>query len=204
MGTAGTQDHHAPADVFDLLEQEDREISKLFGRVESTEGPSVTERYEHGNYEKDLIGHLTVREAAKDELVRGLAAFPDLRTVRDRLAEHDEARKQAIDTVDKMARGIQGIDLNQGQDFDGAMSAVRALVVPEIEWELGEGLPTLRGAIAPETRTTAFHESRYLRHHAHTPGEAQHWYERIPGMSLLETVRDRLREYPKAGREERE
>ena len=46
-----------------------------------------------------------------------------------------------IDCVEKMSRGVQGINLRVGQDFEGGMDDLIEVVGAEIEWELADRAP---------------------------------------------------------------
>lgn len=109
-------------------------------------------------------------------------------------------RRALIDRVEKMSRGVQGINLNQGQNFDAELQSVMQVVGTEIEWELDDALPAIRGAIAGTDREAELKSAGHLARHASSnlvPGGPR-WVERAPVVLRPITLYDRLRDYPHA------
>jgi hypothetical protein len=102
--------------------------------------------------------------------------------------------------VEKMSRGVQGINLRVGQDFDGEMEALMQVVEPETEWELTSALPDVKRALQATDREDELRSARYLSAHAPTNlhPDGPRWWERAPVISRLITVYDRLRDFPRA------
>jgi hypothetical protein len=191
-------------DAVDLLESEDRFIKDVFARLAITEGRSVTQRSEHGNLDKQLVRRMAVREAARDHIAEVLLRTWLVETGK-RLRQGLSARRGAMDNVEEMSRSIQGIYLNSGQDFDGAVKSLRAIVGPEIDWELTDVIPLIRRSFSPDERLTLFRPADFLRKHAPTnlSPDGPRWYEHAGLISRLIAARDHLRDYPRANRGQR-
>ena len=124
---------------------------------------------------------------------------PSLHDVSSRLEEGMRQHRRSIDRVEKMSRGVQGKNLRVGQDFDGEMEELMQIVGTEIEWELGVGLPRLKGALRAVDREDELKTARHVAAHAPTSlsPKGPRWWERAPLISRLITVYDRLRDYPR-------
>jgi hypothetical protein len=188
-------------DALDVLKSEDRAVAEIFRLFFTTRASAVSEREQHGNLGKQLIRRMGVREAARDHLSEALAATP-LLEVSARLLVNTTSRRQALDQVEAMSRGIQGIYLNTHQDFDGAVAALRDIVQPEIKWELDEAIPLVESTLSVEQRAQMFRSARYLRKHAPTRLDplGPKWYEHAHVFSRVLTIRDHLRDFPRANR----
>jgi hypothetical protein len=186
-----------PGNALDLLESEDLELRRLFTQLRLKRGPSVGERAEYGELAKQTIRRLATREAALVEVAR-VAADPDLREIADRLEFARHEHRPSIDRIEKMSRGVQGINLRVGQDFEGAMVDLMQIVGTEIEWELSEGVPALEGALRRTDRERARHRAERGATRAPTTSgpEGPRWWERAPGISRLLTLYDHLRDVP--------
>jgi hypothetical protein len=147
MSAANDADQHSSA--VDLLEIEDLELRRLFTALRSRRGTSVEERSEYGDIAKRAIRHLATREAALVDVSGVASDDPSLRDVSERFEESMREHRAHIDRVERMSRGVQGINLRLGQDFDGEMEELMQVVGTEIEWELEVALPELQGASNP-------------------------------------------------------
>jgi hypothetical protein len=99
-----------------------------------------------------------------------------------------------------MSRGVQGINLNVGQDFDSEMQELERIVGTEIEWELGEAIPQILHAVGDEPGVDdQMKSAHYLQKHAPTNLEPSgpRWIERAPVISRLLTIYDHLRDFPR-------
>jgi hypothetical protein len=128
----------------------------------------VMERYEYGSLNKELIRKMAIREAARDSVALVIGDCATLAEIATRLDSDTQQCREAMDKVEMMARGIQGIALNEGQDFDDAVRGLRSIIGPEIDWELDEGIPAITQALSGEDRVEMFNSARYLEHHAPT------------------------------------
>src|SRR5262249_29440421 len=126
---------------LDLLEGEDRKILKLVTELNAVRGQGVAERSDYGNHAKLLVRHFATREAALMDVVEGLRGVPELSGLQHRLEAGTAERRHRMDVVEKMSRGVQGLYLNTGQDFDPALRSLVDFVAPDLEWEIGEGVP---------------------------------------------------------------
>ena len=120
-----------------------------------------------------------------------------------RMVEGAVERRKQFDIVGDMSRNIQGMYLNQGQDFDVQMQPLIEEVEIEIKWEMEEGLPTIRRAA--RVTPLGFKRARVVLRHAPTrlSPTGSRWYERAPVVSRLLTIFDHLRDHPRATSGER-
>jgi hypothetical protein len=192
------QSRRKGGDALDLLEQEDRAIAALFTQLGSSTGPAVKDRYDHGNQSKRLTRRIAFREAAKADLVRVLGLDPELEELRVHLAGAVEQRRDAMNVLDQMSRGVRPIDLNKTQDLDGAIDELRRAVLPEIHWELTEGIGTIRNSLSAEQRA-ALHSAHYVRHHSPTKVNPKGFrrYEHIGFVGWVLTVWDHMLDRPR-------
>jgi hypothetical protein len=193
---------HEDGDAVGLLKKEDRAIEEVLRRFCETENSSAVEnRSDHGNMGKQLVRRMAVREAAREHIADVLARS-ELSEISIHLREGCTARREAMNRIENMSRSIQGIHLNAGQDFDGAVETLQAIVTPEIRWELGEAIPLIERTISSSRRSTLFHSARYIRKHAPAKvnPDGPKWYEHDRLVSRVLTVIDHLRDYPRANR----
>ncbi len=185
--------------ALDVLEYEDHHLHALFEQLAATCGPSVTERSAHGDLGKQLVRRLAVREAARLDIVQGLASVEGLSEVLSDMNGAIESRRNAIDRLDVMARGVTAMDLNKGQDFEAAIKSARDIIEPEIEWDLATGIPAIRESVSAENCSHLLHDGRYLRKHAPThPGiGAGRWYERMGALTRLVAAWHHMRDRPR-------
>jgi hypothetical protein len=184
---------------LDLLEAEDLQLRRLFSALRLTRGTSVEDRAQYGDIAKETIRHLATREAAVVDVSKVASEAPNLQEISNRLEEGMRKHRPHIDRVERMSRGVQGINLRVGQDFDGEMEELMQVVGSEIEWELGVALPGLEGSLAAADRQDDLKSARHLMTHAPTSlsPAGPRWWERAPLISRLLTVYDRLRDFPR-------
>jgi hypothetical protein len=182
------------------LETEDLELRRLFAALRLTRGPSVEERARYGDLAKEAIRHLATREAALVDVSDVVSRDPSLQEFSDRLQQSMREHRPHMDRVEKMSRGVQGINLRVGQDFDGEMEGLMQVVDTEMEWELDVALPALKGALKAGDREDELKTAEYLSVHAPTnlDPDGPQWWERAPVISRLITIYDRLRDFPRA------
>ncbi|MGH9081009.1 MAG: hypothetical protein ACRDYE_13240 [Acidimicrobiales bacterium] len=167
-------------DAIDLLEEEDVALLALFAQFDETSGQGVVNQSRHGDLGKQLVRRMAVREAAKMDIVRVIKHAGEMGSLGAKLTGDDpKGRRSGINEIDRMTRHVRAIDIDRAQDFDGAVSRLRAIVAPEIEWELSEGMDALRVELAPSQRAS-LHRSHYLRRRAPTKlhRDGSRWYER--------------------------
>jgi len=132
-----------------------------------------------------------------------VAKVPELESVVQHLDRDAGGRRSAIDQVEKMSRGVQGINVNTGQDFDRELRSLMQIVGSEIEWDLNEGIPAVRSALEQHGRMEDLQTASTLAKHAPTnlQPDGPRWYERAPVVSRAITLYDHLRDFPKSIRE---
>ena len=197
-----------PADesALDLLEREDRELLQLFSDLAASRGTSVESRARYGDLAKNLIRLVATREAALVDVSTALEGLEVAERERAALERDTSERRQAIDTVERMSRGVPGMNLNSGQDFDGALSALIDILERRIERDLRVSIPALRRLLTSEQADAAFHSAAHVARHAPTKlnPKGPAWYERAPFVSRIVTLYDRLRDFPAASRRARD
>ncbi len=189
-------------DALGLLRSEDAELRRLFGAIEEARADTVGGRARYGDLAKDIIQHLATREAALVEVGRTIAAVPEFNNIAASLGADPSTRRQLLDQLEKMSRGVQGINLNTGQDFDGVLQQTIDTVSPEIERDLSEVIPALRAQLSNSEEEVPLKSADYVARHAPTSlsPERPRWYERAPVVSRFLTMYDRLRDFPRASR----
>ena len=185
--------------TLDLLENEDLEgLRRLFTVLRNHRGLSVEDRADYGDAAKEVIRHLATREAALVAVAGAIADSPELSTVAEEMEGRVGRRRRHIDRLEKMSRGVQGINLKFGQDFDDEMQRVEQILGTEIEWDLNEGIPRVQHALAKSDEVHSLKAAKYVEKHAPTkldPGGPR-WFERAPFISRLLTIYDRIRDFP--------
>ena len=127
-----------------------------------------TERAEYGDLAKTMIQHLATREAAITEVVGAWPTLPSWQDVVARIEADTAVRRPLISRVEKMSRGVPPINLNQGQDFDGALRDIIQEVGTEIEWDLEVALPTMKAVIRSSDRLDELKSASHVARHAPT------------------------------------
>ena len=126
----------------------------------------MDERAEYGDIAKEAIRRIATREAALVDVTRAGFVEPRLREIAARIEGSFREHRPYIDRVEKMSRGVQGINLRVGQDFDGDMRELMQIVGTEIEWELDEALPAIRGSLTrgelDDALKSAEHSSKHV------------------------------------------
>lgn len=189
--------HRRPrGDALDLLEYENRAIIEILHRFENTD-----EKLRHGLAGKLLVEHLAVREAAREAVAQALLAEPDLADLGAALEEGIGDRRRALDRLDELARGVQPVNLNQGQDFDGEVASIKGGLRAEIDQDVALRLPRLRERVEGARRKRLLPSAMFIRHHAptHLHPEGRRWYERLWPLVRLHALYDWLRGFPMGG-----
>jgi hypothetical protein len=162
----------------------------------------VEDRAEYGDIAKDIVRHVAIREAALVDVTEVASDDPGLKELTSRIEQGRRTSRPHIDRVEKMSRGVQGINLRTGQDFDTEMEELIQLVGTEIEWDLSEAIPEFKASLTRTDRVDALKSAKHLRKHAPTnlDPHGPRWRERAPFISRLLTVYDHLRDFPRSGR----
>jgi hypothetical protein len=190
------------ANALELLEAEDLELRELFTELRQRRGSSVEDRAEYGDIAKEIVRHVAIREAALIDVAEVASDDPRLSEVASRIERGRSSSRPHIDRVEKMSRGVQGMNLRTGQDFDTEMEELIQVVGTEIEWDLGDAIPELRASFEHTHRDDELKSARHLRKHAPTnlDPNGPRWRERAPVISRLITVYDHLRDFPRSSR----
>ncbi len=186
--------------ALDLLEKEDEKLRSIFVEFQANRGGDVEERAMYGDLAKSAIRHVATREAALLEVSNTIKAMPELQSLSSRLIRDLPKRRKAIDQVEKMSRGVHSINLNTGQDFDSEFTELMQIVGSEIEEDLAEVIPAVRGVLKQQGKMADLASARKVAKHAPTnlnPDGSQ-WYERAPIIGRALTLYDRLRDFPMA------
>jgi hypothetical protein len=115
-----------------------------------------------------------------------------------------KSRREALDRLEHMSRGVPIMSLNHGQDFDGKLRDLEDLLRPDLTFDLESALPAIRQA-QDHGEAAEFHSAHYVERHAPTSlsPEGPKWYERAPVISWAVTMYDHLRDYPRSSRGQR-
>lgn len=184
-------------DALDQLLYEDRAVEELLKAFDD----ETLDRRQHGEVAKLLVEHLAVREAAKEYIAEGLSGRAELAGVADRMLHGVAQRRSHLRRLDELARGVEAINVNQGQSFDAAVGEIRPALADDIRHDVEELVPLLHDRLDERARHKLFPSARFVRAHAPThPGaHGRRWYERINPLVRLHAAYDFLRGFPKGG-----
>jgi hypothetical protein len=135
------------ADALELLESEDLELRELFTELRQRRGNSVEDRAEYGDVAKEIVRHAAVREAALVDVGEVASDAPGLSELASRIEHGSNRSRPHIDRVERMSRGVQGINLRTGQDFDAEIEELIQLVHRD---RVGPGRGDPRAAGVPQ------------------------------------------------------
>jgi hypothetical protein len=185
-------------DALDLLEDADLELRRLFTQLRIMQGASVAEWSEYGDLTRTTIQHLVTREAAITEVVDVVTDTPELADVVSRIEADSGVRRPLINRVEKMARGVPTVGLNQGQDFDDALRDIIQEVGTEIEWDLEVAVPAMKAVIRGNDRSAELKSATHVALHAPTNSHPKRprWFEHAPVISRLLTIYELTRITP--------
>ncbi|MDE3087643.1 MAG: hypothetical protein KGJ77_12895 [Acidobacteriota bacterium] len=186
----------ADGDAIDLLEYEGRAVSEILAAFSD----DSLDRSQHGEVVKLLVEHLAVRQVAREELADALSGVPALADLERRLRDEVPERRAELRRLDELTRGVEPINVNQGQGTDAVVARVRPRLEEEIDFDLDELVPALRRRLTDRQRAR-LPSARYIRRHAPThPGaHGRRWYDRIGPLLRLHAVYDHLRGFPTGG-----
>lgn len=179
-------------DALDLLAHEDQLLGTLLARwhagdAENTpDGNAVTENWDQGTVGKLLLEHGAVRLAAAHEVrdALGSAGHGDLAR---QVGNGCTALGAALDQMDQLSRGVNGVALASTAGFPGAVDAL-AHALPSSPLPFAE----IRRALGDR----ALHRPAFVRAHAPTHPGPPRWYDHVAPLVRLHTVYDRLRGFP--------
>ena len=187
----GAQRDGGEADALELLGEEDRLLQTAFEEWDATR----PNRYRHDTVAKFLLEHLAIREAARSAVVEALGPGPHEGALGAFASSDRRPMRAGLGALQEQLRGITAGELNIGQDFDGKLAEVRALVEPELAADLGGVLGELRrSGIGPGLASAG-----WVRHHAPSEPivEPRPW-QRVGPLLRLRSFLDRVRRSPGA------
>ncbi len=172
------------ATVLDTLEREDRALLELFGAIDAPGGGSSGERRSHETAER-IVAHLAVREAALVEVAGPADDVPGVGLAEQFAA--GAAVRRALAVGDRPSPSRPTPMFGVGQEFDGPLSAVMALVRDQVTWERDVAIPMIERALE-DGRLERFADDGATVHapmqlHPDDP----RWFERAPVVSRLLT-----------------
>ncbi|HWD95563.1 MAG TPA: SDR family oxidoreductase [Acidimicrobiales bacterium] len=188
---------------LDVFEAENVRLLGLIEGIAVCRGSSVEERYEYGNLAKEILRHLAIRQSSLVDVSAVMSTLPNLAHLSSRIMERATELLLSIDEATKLAREVQPVALNVGQDFDGSFVPLIGAVKDEIVWELTSAIPAFREATSTEKLEGRLRTARYVRRHAPTylNSKGPRWYEHAPVVSRLLTIYEHMNDYPRASRE---
>lgn len=201
--SSGVPSPKAETTSLDVLENVDLLLLGLIHGIEVTRGSEVIERYEYGNLAKEVLRHLAIRQSCLADVSAAISSVPALHDIGVRMATRATERRVAIDEATKMARAVQPVALNEGQDFDGVFDPLLESLTSEIEWELSTAIPAIREAFSEDEAQGQFRAARYVHRHAPTflSTRGPRWYEHAPVVSRLLTIYEHLNDFPRAAKD---
>lgn len=175
---------------LDLLQSENLVLRDLFHQLDEHRRSSVGEQYKYGNLAKQIIRHLAIRQSSLMNVAGAVSPISSLRSTSDRMRERGTDRRRTYDEVGDMARDVPVMSLNQGQDFDGPLTALIDAATTEMDWELSDAIPLIRRSISAEDCVALFSSARYSQRHAPMKlnRSGPRWYEHMPVISRVATV----------------
>jgi hypothetical protein len=168
-------------DSLTVLEREDRRLAELFVALGTSNGETVSDRAARGRKLKEILLRLAIREAAETDITSVLDNSRLPEAIRQRLMEDDRTRRTALNEFVAFCRGVAPVDLLQTDGLVGAVDAIREVVLPELDWELAEGIPRLHDALSDSGRRR-LRRARYFARHSPTRASAS-WL--TPHVSLV-------------------
>jgi hypothetical protein len=185
---------------LDVLQREDLLLKDLFEKINQSRESTVDTRYDYGNSAKQIIRHMAIRLASTMDVGAVTSRVPALEATGTRILERGITVRGIFDQVGNMSRGIQGIYLNQGQDFDGPLTKLIESVSREIDWELSEAISLIRRSLAQGIGVPRLKSARYVERHAPTRlhSSGTRWFECSPLVSRVVTIYDHVRDHPRA------
>jgi short-subunit dehydrogenase len=190
---------------LDVLENENSQILEMLSELGESSSSSVEDPYVFGNLAKELLRHFAIRQASLMDVGAVISTIPELHDIGSRLIERATHRRRQMDEVFKMARAVQPISLNVGQDFNAVFEPLVEAVKQEIEWEGDRAIHKIREVLVADSPRRSLQSAQYIRHHAPTylSTKGPRWYEHAPVVSRLFTMYEHLNDFPRASSESR-
>jgi hypothetical protein len=189
------------ATALDQLEYEDLAIAHILDEFDTQR-----DRLRHGMLGRLFVDHLAVRQAARETVAAALARLPTASDLGERLVIGMHERRRELASLDELTRGVQPMNLNQGQDFDGAMAPIAQAVRDEIETDVHDVIPAVRTRVPADQLHDVLPSARHVRRHApsHPHASGRRLHERFAPLVRLHALYDRLRDMPRITQRPRE
>lgn len=150
-----------PRHALALLEHEDRALLAILDRFESQDDVLA-----HGLAGQLLVEHLTLREAAREQVAVALREEPAVADLAGALEADARQRRAELVRLDEMARGVNPADLTNGQPFDETVAEVAGPLRRQIRTELDEVIPQVHGRVPEELLDRLLPSARTVTSHA--------------------------------------
>lgn len=150
-----------PRHALALLEHEDRALLAILDRFESEDDVLA-----HGRAGQLLVEHLTLREAAREQVAVALREEPAVADLAEALEQDARERRAELVRLDEMARGVNPVNLNSGQPFDETVAEVAGPLRRQIRAELDELIPQVQGRVPEERLDRLLPSARTVTGHA--------------------------------------
>ncbi|HEX4540911.1 MAG TPA: hypothetical protein VH112_11765 [Acidimicrobiales bacterium] len=139
-------------DVIDLLQHEDSEIGRLFDEFFSS-GCALDE-VRRGVVGKELVDHLSMQDAANEQIARTLLGDMGRADLAEQLARHSCRHRRLVGELDDISAGVSPRDIRRsaGRRFDGLITELRDLRREQIGFEVEHVIPTIRYRMSPQRR----------------------------------------------------
>jgi hemerythrin superfamily protein len=180
---------------IDAWERSDTQIDELLRVIETHRGPRVDDRAEYGKLAKLLLRRAAVHEAAVHDVVHAVGDTPRIDDVVAKIESDSSVRRKILDRMERKSRGVQGINLNQGVDFDGDLNAYAELVRVQVPWEQRVALPAMREVA--RGREHLLHDEKFISRHAPMRFRSRRWRRASHSISSwLLTASNHLGDFP--------
>jgi hypothetical protein len=151
----------APRHALALLEHEDRALLVILDRFEGER-----DELAHGEAGQLLVEHLTLRQAAREQVAMALRQEPAVADLVESLSGDDEEARADLVQLDEMARGVDPTDLDRGQPFDRTVNEVAGPLRRQIRTELDEVIPQVQGRIPDDELERLLPSAKTVTSHA--------------------------------------
>jgi hypothetical protein len=185
-------------DALDLMLEQNEVLRALFvqwSRIEVTPSDpvqAVPANWDRGTVGKLILEHAAVWFAARQDLARVLHDI-GATDAADQLADSSGQLRRLLDRLHDVSAGVQPMSLATGPGFvvliEEFRDSLRNPLAEEMAW--GPRLERLLGDDRGRLR-----RAKFLRKHAPTHPGRRSWREKVPVLTRLHTIYDRLRGIP--------
>ncbi len=189
---------------LELLQRVDAGLQELFSSVLRTQADlaraddsnAIVElEYEYGALAHEILRSLALRQSCAMDVSSRISAVPGLRSTSEEIIERGTSCRALINALKDMSYGVEPMNLNIGQDFDGPLTSLIALSGATIAWELGEAVPRITASLTSSETRVKFRSSGYALRHAPEwlNPKGPRWYERAPVVSRVVAIYERIK-----------